>query len=459
MNRKVLVAAVAAAFAAPAALAQTTVTIGGTINIMWDSVKASGATANSAAGNFDMHSHDRVRDGSGSNIRFFVGEELGGGNQAFIQVESAVINNSDTRNNNFGAGAGTFGWGNRNSAIGIRSKPAGRFLIGVWDVHYDEMYGIESGWLIANSGSSALAVWQNFGSAFSVNPAIGSRMSNVIRWDSPQWGGFSMSAAYVRPTDAPPPNAQFTGVPAGTTSSVQNDKKNRMYHLALRYQTGGLQVRYAYMRDDDAVTTAAVTFGGVTGLVGAGGAAGAISTAGTGTVSDTAGNNLATTAWEITSNRLGIRYRFPFGLGIGAVWDQSKLEGAHENGSGFGNTDFKRTSWAIPVTYEFGNHGIYGTYGKARDWKGSIGGVNVGDFAVTMPGGSTHTLGADTGSTFFTLGYTYKLSQRTNVHLSYQKIKNESMARYDFFANTSGIAQSGFGSDPKSFAAGLRHTF
>jgi predicted porin len=455
MNRKVLVAAVAAAFAAPAALAQTTVTIGGTINIMWDTVKSSGASANSAAGNFNMHSHDRVRDGSGSNIRFFVGEELGGGNQAFIQVESAVINNSDTRNNSFGAGAGTFGWGNRNSAIGIRSKPAGRFLIGVWDVHYDEMYGIESGWLMANSGSSALAVWQNFGSAFSVNPSIGTRFSNVIRWDSPQWGGFSLSAAYARPTDAAPANAQFSGVGGG--SSVINDKKNRVWHVAARYQTGGLQVRYSYLRDDDAATTGAITFGGVAGLAGFGAAAGTISAV-AGTVSDTAGNNLNTTAWEITSNRLGIRYRFAFGLGLGFVWDQSKLEGQHDGP--INSTGFKRTSWAIPVTYEFGNHSLYSTYGKARDWKGNVGGLGVGDFAITMPDGvSTHTLGNETGSRFFTIGYVYKLSQRTNVHLSYQQIKNEALARYDFFANTSGTGQTNFGGDPRSFAAGIRHTF
>jgi predicted porin len=317
------------------------------------------------------------------------------------------------------------------------------------------MYGIESGWLTANSGSSALAVWQNFGSAFSVNPSIGSRMSNVIRWDSPQWGGFSLSAAYVRPTDAAPANAQFSGVGGG--SSVINDKKNRMWHFAARYQTGGLQVRYAYLRDDDAATTAAITFGGVAGLAGVGATAGLISAV-AGTVSDTAGNNLATTAWEITSNRLGIRYRFAFGLGLGFVWDQSKLEGSHD--SGLNSTGFKRTSWAIPVTYETGNHGIYATYGKARDWKGNVSAINVSDFTVTMPDGvSIHSLGNETGSRFFAIGYTYKLSQRTNVHLTYNQIKNEALARYDFFANTSGIAQSGFGSDPRSFAAGIRHTF
>ncbi len=70
-----------------------------------------------------------------------------------MQVESAVIANSDTRGSLIGAGAGTSGWGNRNSGIGIRSKAAGRFLIGVWDVHYDEMYKVDPGWLIVNSGA------------------------------------------------------------------------------------------------------------------------------------------------------------------------------------------------------------------------------------------------------------------------------------------------------------------
>ena len=82
MNRKVLVAAVAAAFVAPAAFAQSSVTVGGTINIMWDTIKATGNTGGDVAGgvNNSLRSHDRVRDGAGSNIRFTVIEDLGGGN-------------------------------------------------------------------------------------------------------------------------------------------------------------------------------------------------------------------------------------------------------------------------------------------------------------------------------------------------------------------------------------------
>ncbi|MCS6954650.1 MAG: porin, partial [Bryobacteraceae bacterium] len=459
MNRKVMAAAIAAAFAAPAAYAQTTVTIGGTINIMWDSVKATGGTRTNNAG--DMYSHDRVRDGAGSNIRFTVNEDLGGGNTAFVQVESAVIQNSDQRNNALGATAfastnpnAVSVWGNRNTGIGLRSKTFGRVLIGLWDLHYDEMYGIESGWLIANSSSSALAVWNTFGSAFSLNPTVGARYANVIRWDSPNWSGFSMTIGYARPTDPAPSNTTQTGVPAGTESVIEG-KKNRAWHLAARYETGGLQVRYAYLRDRDIPNVATLSFGALQ-------AAGLV----------------ATSLHRVTSHRLGARYRFAMGLGIGFVYDWSKWNATFDAAAGAiaarttagAPIDVKRRSWAIPVTYETGNHGFYGTYGRARDWKGSFGGLDVSDTAAGgvnaainalggMPAGAAFSLANDTGARFFTLGYTYRFSPRTNVHLSYNRINNDALARYDFFANTSGTAAGNFGADPRSWAIGLRHTF
>jgi hypothetical protein len=30
-------------------------------------------------------------------------------------------------------------------------------------------------------------------------------------------------------------------------------------------------------------------------------------------------------AWKIVSNRLGVRYKFAFGLGIGGIWDTGKV--------------------------------------------------------------------------------------------------------------------------------------
>ena len=259
-------------------------TIGGTINILWDNVRANGNTGGDVQGgtNNSLKSEDRVRDGAGSNIRFTVIEDLGGGTSAFVQVESAVIQNSDQRADLIGNFGGSFAngnaaavWGNRNSGVGIRSKAAGRFLIGVWDVHYHEHYSIDPSWIPGNSAWSTLSLTQNMGSGFNINPAFGGRLSNVIRWDSPVWSGFSMSATYARPTDGVVPN-----LPGAVGGDVRDGKKNRNWSFAPRYESGGLTVQYSYMQDKDAVSAGAVSFGGGATTIAA-----------------------QTAAWIITSNR------------------------------------------------------------------------------------------------------------------------------------------------------------
>jgi predicted porin len=422
MNRKVLVAAVAAAFVAPAAFAQSSVTVGGTINILWDTVRASGATG---GGGSNMPSHDRVRDGAGSNIRFTVIEDLGGGNSAFVQVESAVIQNSDQRADLVGnaqgvttSGNSTAVWGNRNSGVGIRSKAAGRFLIGVWDVHYHEHYAIDPAWIPGNSAWSTLSLTQNMGSGLNVNPAFGGRLSNVIRWDSPNWGGFSLSATYARPTDAAPINA---------AGDIRSGKKNRNWSFSPRYEAGGLSVVYSYMQDKDATTSATLSYAGTTLTPGF--------------------NNNA--VWKITSNRLGVRYKFAFGLGIGGIWDSGKVS---SNVNNIGSSSIKRTVWAFPISYDTGNHHVMATYARARDWRGNLGGFALGTFTF-----GTANLGSDTGANFLSIGYMYNLSQRTNVSIGYARTRNEALVRYDMFANSSG--NTAIGADPRSFSLGLRHTF
>ena len=437
MNRKVLVAAVAAAFAAPAAFAQSSVTVGGTVNILWDNVRASGNTGGDVAGgvNQSMRSHDRVRDGAGSNIRFTVIEDLGGGTSAFVQVESAVIQNSDTRGDLVGnvqgvttVGNSTAIWGNRNSAVGIRSKVAGRFLIGVWDVHYHEHYAIDPAWIPGNSAWSTLSLTQNMGSGFNVNPAFGGRLSNTIRWDSPNWSGFSISATYSRPTDGVPRNTQVAG-------DITDNKKNRNWSISPRFERGGLSVVYSYMQDKDAITNATLSFAGTNV------AAGTVSA-----------------AWKITSNRLGIRYKFPFGLGIGALWDSGKV--SNRTNTVAAQVSIKRDVWAFPISYDTGNHHVMATYARARDWRGTLGGVGVGGVLSPAIGGAaagSFNFGSDTGASFFSIGYMYNLSQRTNVSVGYARTRNESLVRYDMFANSSG--NTAVGADPRSFSLGLRHTF
>ncbi|MBV8030223.1 MAG: porin, partial [Betaproteobacteria bacterium] len=144
MQKKLLAAAVAGALVAPAAFAQTSVTISGALNLWYESAGASGPTnANTAAAGADVKRRDRIQDGNGSNIRFTVVEDLGSGMQAFGQVESAVFGNADTRPNAFAApalstnaAASSFnGWATRNSGVGLRSSAWGEVLLGIWDIH------------------------------------------------------------------------------------------------------------------------------------------------------------------------------------------------------------------------------------------------------------------------------------------------------------------------------------
>jgi len=444
MNRKVLVAAVAATFAAPAAFAQSSVTIGGTINILWDNVRANGGTIQASPGvqSGNMKGADRVRDGAGSNIRFTVIEDLGGGNSAFVQVESAVVQNSDQRTDAVGnaqgvttSGNSTAVWGNRNTGIGIRSKTAGRFLIGVWDVHYHEHYSIDPGWIIANSANSTLALTQNMGSIFGPGgQAFGTRYSNVLRWDSPVWSGFSISAAYARPTD---------GAPVNAAGSPRDGKINRVWNLAPRYEMG-LTVQYSYLQDKDGVGALSPMPAGLTAGLAAG-TPGALAAVGTG-------------IFKITSSRLGARYKFANGLGIGAIYDQGKVAVTQDTALAQ-TSSIKRTVWAFPVTFDTGNHHVYGTWGKAYDWKGNLQGFSVSSVTATTVQGSVYNFGSDTGAKYWTLGYAYNLSQRTNVSITYMQIRNEALARYDGFANTFGTTAANAGADPKSFALGLRHTW
>jgi predicted porin len=446
MRKKFLAVAVASVLAAPAAaLAQSSVTISGAINIWAESAGATGASnaGSATAGaqsSFDVKPRTRVQDGAGSNIRFTAVEDIGSGMQGFAQVESAVVNNSDTRNDATGTGAVTGGWGTRNTAVGLRGASWGEFLIGVWDVHYNEQYAVDNQLLKGPSHSSVLALMNSFGTAGWAptgaaaglgglgRTVIGARYSNVIRYQSPTWSGFNFKAAYARPTD---------GVVPTVNGSVNDGTKNTAWNIAPQYSRGPFFVGYSYLRDKDAIAN----------LVGVG--ASYIGAAG--------GPGVAGTLYTITSSRLSGAYTFPFGLKLGLVLDSSKLEikaAAPASGS-----ELKRTVWAVPVSWSSGAHTIFASYARASKLKGSLDGADLGSINITPAGGGAQSIGDSSGAQFYTLGYQFDLSKRTTAHLNYSQIKNDSLAGYDFFSNGVGMANGNFGADPRIYSIGLRHAF
>lgn len=144
------------------------------------------------------------------------------------------------------------------------------------------------------------------------------------------------------------------------------------------------------------------------------------------------------TGEDKTQARLSGSYAFPFGLKIGLQLDQAKSKS-----SVTGVETGKRGAFDIPVSYSFGANTILASYARAGNT--SVGGTSV----------------ANSGAKFFTLGYDYALSKRTNVGVFYNKLKNDTAGAYHPFS--SGSSPTGStplaGESVTAFALGIKHTF
>jgi predicted porin len=141
------------------------------------------------------------------------------------------------------------------------------------------------------------------------------------------------------------------------------------------------------------------------------------------------------------SDRLYGSYVFPMGIKIGFAWDKSKLTNALT-----GVDTAVRTAWSLPLSYTTGNHSFHLDYTKANN--------NTAAAAA----------GQDQRAKMWAAAYTYSLSKRTSVALTYASIKNNSNGTYNFFTSTSlgiGGAAGGInaGEDPRMYALTLRHAF
>ena len=404
------------------------VTVSGALNLWMESAGASGATQSQAVSGaspttFDVKSRSRIQDGNGSNVRFTAVEDLGGGMQAFGQVESAVFNNADTRQNALGnATPATGGWGTRNSGVGLRGSSWGEVLLGIWDVHYNEQYAVDNSILKGASHTSVLGLMNTFG--VTGGPAIGGRYSNVLRYQSPNWSGFNVKGSYSRPTD---------GV-VSTTPGVTEGTKNTALNIAPQYSNGPIFVGFSYLDDKDINSTGANT-----------------------QVANTTA--LVTGLMEVKSQRLSGAYTFPFGLKLGFVYDTSKMT-TKVTSPATTASELKRNVWAVPISFSSGAHTGFLTYAKASKLKGTINGTDLSLITVTPAGATTpSTLDSDTGASYMNIGYQFDLSKRTTLHASWSQITNQKLASYDFFANGVGMAAANYGADPRIISLGLRHAF
>jgi len=413
MQKKLIAAAVAGLIAVPA-LAQTNVTISGRFAAGYENYRLSGGTG----GITGYESEARVSDQS-SRIIFNVTEDLGGGLKAWGQLDSRfsqdIGGNSGPPPLAGGKAAGAVGntWASGNTGMGLMHASWGKFTIGRWDVHYNELAKLEA----TRAGSLQSIVSFGLMSQVTRDPSAvagganttvgkGTRSDNLIMWDSPNWNGFTGRIGYSTNMAG---NEGNTNAAAGV-AGAGNPGGGRMWTGALRYDNGPWTTGISYWNHDSESRVAGAP------------------------------------RLDTRSTRAWLGYTFGMGLKLGIAWDRSSSNDAANGAVGAANAGgASRNAWMIPVSYSFGPHAVYFNYARA----GGISGSNV------APG-----LGGGTGANQWMAGYDYAFSKRTSAGVYYTKLNNGSRAAYDMFGlGANGATQTLRGEDARQWYFGLAHNF
>jgi len=239
MNKKLVAVAVAGMLAAPlAAQAQTAnVTLYGRLNLDMEVVNVKMDTTQNPGntpfdGNAQKQNIFRVVSNS-SRLGVRGSEALGGGLSAIFQIESAV---SAANGGGVGSTLGT-----RETFVGLQGG-WGTVKMGYFLTPYDDIHPIfGSVPTLATGILGTQALWSNTGWSgnYQYGGAFDDRAANSIRYDSPNFAGFTGSAQIGTavtggdPTNGPSPTTTgitVTGVPSGTTNAQQ---RRHAYLLSL----------------------------------------------------------------------------------------------------------------------------------------------------------------------------------------------------------------------------------
>jgi len=169
MNKKLIALALAGAFVAPVAMAQTAnpVTLYGRVHLTFDYVESKGTGG--------VPARTRITD-QASLLGVRGSEDLGGGLKAFFQLETAFAPDQTG-----GAFAG------RNSAVGLQGG-WGSLFMGRWDTPFKMANGDVDPFGDVTIGGLTVAT-SDIGN-------FDRRDNNVVQYWSPNWGGFAFKAMY-----------------------------------------------------------------------------------------------------------------------------------------------------------------------------------------------------------------------------------------------------------------------
>jgi len=264
-----------------------------------------------------------------------------------------------------------------NTGVGLQGG-FGKVSMGRWDLHYDQGKSLEKQRSLSDQTFSVEGMLSQVNGT---NISRVSRSSNVIKYDTPNFSGFNGTVAYS------------SNPAAEDGAAAANADKDGAYQVAARYAAGPIDAGVSYWRHN---------VEGVTNN----------------------GDQRSIRGW--------LGYKFG-GLNIGLVLDQSKRRPALDA------SFVKRTAWAIPVSYTFGQHSVHFHYAKAGDLKGDAPNLN-------------------TSAKQWMLGYEYAMSKRTSVGVNYVALSNASDALYNPKGVRAGL-QTAAGQDARQLYAGIRHDF
>jgi len=419
MNKKLMAVAIAGALAAPGfAFAQaSSVTISGLFKVGFDNLKYTNETPAVTRLN---NSQSRIVDNS-SRILFNSVEDLGNGLSAVAQLDvrfSPDQASTIQTSNPIGSG---------NSWVGIKSNAFGMVRMGRFDLHY----GHAPSDLTNRAGALQAATTSLFDYIGQTPIANATRTQNVIKYDSPNWSGFTGSIAYstnpvgnseqdmlntasivgqqsITPGAAPGFAAIGAPLVAGAANVPGGPNTNRRgygYNTNPEYTNGPFQIGWShwFAKPDAPIAT----------------------------TNDQRGDSVYG-YWKFGE------------LKIGLGWNRSELKNSNSE-----TMVARRDAWSLPVAYNMGPNSFYAHYTKALKISSDVAVLN-----------NTNT--SNTGAQMFAFTYEYNLSKRTALGLTYAQIKNDDNANYNFFTSNSlgsTDATPGFGAKLQLLQATIFHAF
>ena len=432
MNKKLVALAVGGAFALPlAAQAQTAnVTLYGRLNMDWEVVNGQTCQTGTSAGAGSLGTQTGANQSGGGIVCSTVGgpsqvtnpsvsrvssnssrfgmrgtESLGGGLNAVFQIESNV--SGDTGNSS------SSGIASRETFVGLQGS-WGRVITGKFLMPQDDLHGIfGNAPTFLTSVLSTADLWA-FGNLNKAQGGFDARTGNNLRYDTPNWNGFTGALQYSTRDDTGNTTQTPNGGDNGDHPSVINHAQ--VWGGNVIYNNGPLQVGVSgewNIKVRNAFTAQTATW---------------------------TPPNLRD--WDFT---VAGSYNFGsimqgFGLQLGLVYERTNYnvqDPAATVGSScrFGidtNTcSLTRNFWAISATVPVGGGKFYGFYG----WAGNGGGSSHTGTSVGYL-----TEGPNTKSAQGELTYTYALSPRTSVYAGWVKLFNQCRASYTFNINPYAIA-------------------